>query len=198
MDELDINMMNVLGMEKVNGKISCKKSDIPNEVDVSSLIKFIKPNMDNKDEFNDDKKCRECKGQCCKNMGCYISPDDLISTDEETLRKLLDTGFVSIDWWDCLTVEEDNYCGNGYYLRMRNIDANIVDPAYFGICKILTNTGCSLDFEHRPKGGRQLPARFCGGKRKDEEFEEAAYTKFKCVMDWYPYVSLLEELSSEY
>jgi hypothetical protein len=132
-------------------------------------------------------------------MGCQISPNDLISVDKETIKKLLDTGMVSIDWWDDLEID-NKYIGNGYYLRMRNMASDIVDASWGGICSILTKTGCPLDFKYRPMGGRTLSPVLC--KRsdlKDSDIAEAGgYSKLDAVKEWNQYHDILEELRDEY
>lgn len=53
---------------------------------------------------NEHPICAKCKGICCRNMGCEISPDDVIrwkgEITEQTITELLDTEYISIDWWE--------------------------------------------------------------------------------------------------
>lgn len=170
--------------------------ELPDFLDVNILRLLFVKNTDNEDMMSDKNKCSKCGGYCCKSMGCHISPFDLISIDKDDIKKLLNTGFVSIDWWD--NFEQDDYYGPGYYLRMRNKNSNIVDPAYIGICSILTQAGCALEFQYRPKGGRSLSPYFCNNPNAtEEEHEEKTYTKYKCVLEWHKYHNILKELVDE-
>lgn len=76
----------------------------------------------NTPEFKSTKACAKCGGSCCKNMGCHFSPDDFDEISFDALKSEIDKGFISIDWWE----ESDG--GESYYLRIRNVNAPIVDP----------------------------------------------------------------------
>lgn len=156
---------------------------------IDSFVELIKPNNDDEKIYCNEEACKECRGVCCKNMGCCISPDDLKSVDYDSLKKLLDTGLVSIDWYESL--DHAGYSENGYYLRMRNQNADVIDPAYCGVCSILTNNGCPLDFKHRPKGGRLLNANTCENK-------DPTYSNYECALDWIPHFSILKRLINKY
>jgi hypothetical protein len=184
-DELDKRIDRLLNVQE--------EIELPERIDISSLLIFFKCNYDIENSYCDKHICEECGGSCCKNLGCYISPDDLKSVDYDTIKGLLDTGFVSIDWWTGLKL--DNYEGNGYYLRMKNVGYGIVDQSLGGTCNILTKTGCPLEFRYRPKGGRKLIPGKCSGKSDDEKSD---YEKYDCVLDWFPYIELLEKLIDEY
>ena len=137
-------------------------------------------------DFKNNDYCKKCKGTCCKRMGCHLSPEDIngdITYDK--LKRLLDTGNYSIDWWE----GEESL----YYIRMRNKNANIIDPSWGGECVLLTENGCSLNFENRSKGGRMLLARI-------NEFEKCKdyYSKEDCVHDWQQYSNILKKLFDEF
>lgn len=85
--------------------------------------------------------CKKCGGNCCKSMGCHFSPEDIKGeVTYDKLKLLLDTGNVSIDWYEGNPfIEEQSYFtsffGNFmkvYYLRIRNVDAPIVDGSWGG------------------------------------------------------------------
>lgn len=139
--------------------------------------------INNKVQINENLEvCKECDGRCCKNMGCFISPKDLKSYPKitrEDLIDLLETGYVSIDWYE-------GY-GEEYFLRMRNKKSPIIDPSWGGECVALTMNGCSFKFEDRPYGGRKLiPSKngIC----------PTSYTKKECKDDWKPYIDILDQL----
>lgn len=161
---------------------------LPDSIDVDSLKVLLKKNKDIKEELTSD-MCTSCGGFCCKSMGCGISPEDIISVDYDTIKKLLDTGFVSIDC--CSDEDEEEYC-NTLFLRMRNIGADAIDiSADCGMCSILTQTGCSLDFEYRPKNGRTLSLCF------SEDANTKQYNKLDCIKDWYQYNDILLKIIDE-
>lgn len=141
--------------------------------------------------FINNNPCKACGGKCCKGMGCHLSPEDIkTQITYETLKELLQTGNYSIDWWENYEVE-GKYPVNGYYLRMRNKDAKIVDPSWGGECALLTEHGCPLKFEERPKGGRMLEA-------KENSKCVQHYSKKECADDWFKYYVILNQLVTDY
>ena len=135
--------------------------------------------------------CSKCKGVCCKRAGCHLSPDDVIKLKGSITRiglyELLKTGNYSIDWWDGFEVKKDNFHGKGYYLRMRHVGANIIDPSWGGVCVLLTDNGCPLSYDNRPKSGRLLVP--------DKNYNcITPYSKYDSVCDWYKYWKILNEL----
>ena len=138
------------------------------------------------------KVCAECKGQCCKNMGCYYSPLDFKEISFNSLRQEIDKGHISIDWWEGNPFEENEFViERAYFLRIRNIDSPIVDPSWGGVCSLLTENGCSLSYKNRPKGGRELiPSAIANC--------ETNYSKQDCAKEWYKYDTLLTQLYCYY
>jgi len=163
----------------------------------------------NDDIYGNRLPCEKCGGVCCKRMPCHLSPDDIKGgVSYETLSALLDTGDYAINWWesyqpDGLEYDVDKACEDpnydpppyyhGYYIRARVDGADIVDPSWGGRCVLLTDSGCSLTFEDRPKGGRMVIA-----SEKGIGYCISEYTKEKSVDDWWKYHNLLETLSEEY
>lgn len=152
-------------------------------------------------------KCKRCSQQgvtCCEHLPCYLSPDDVKDKTFEGLCALIDTGLVSLDWWEGdprLTREE---CENdfeaqgyrGFFLRMRGDNRPIVHPAIGLVeCCMLTDDGCSFDYCHRPKGGRELIP--------GEDVEEfggchEGYSKQACAISWMPYHDALQHLYAKF
>jgi hypothetical protein len=107
----------------------------------------------------------------------------------ESLKNIIDKGYISIDWWEGDVFGNNRGCT--YYLRVRNKDADIVDASWGGECILLTNNGCSLSFNERPKGGRGLIPK--------EDFNcEVTYSKKDSCRDWYPYQDILTKLVDIY
>ena len=143
-------------------------------------------------DFKKNDICKTCKGRCCKNMGCNLSPDDIEGdVSYDSLKNLLNTGLYSIDWWESYQTK-NNEITNGYFIRARNKNSNIVDPSWGGECVMLTGTGCPLSFEKRPKGGRYLVA---ANNINDDCIEY--YDKKECADDWFKYYEILYKLVDE-
>lgn len=181
----------ITGLETLIGGHYHKPVNLQENINVESVKRFFKENNDRPEDYCNEELCKSCKGECCKSMGCYIAPDELISVDYNTLKQLLDTGFVSIDWWEHLKID-DGYFERGYFIRMRNQNGDVVDPSWGGVCTALTENGCSFEFKYRPKGGRRLNPIYCKGKETENKL---TYTKRQCAIDWIPYYNILHELA---
>jgi len=140
--------------------------------------------------FENPVVCKECGGKCCKNMGCQFSPDDFQDLSYKALKKKIQQGNISIDWWVGDIDPKKNRLEKTYYLRMRNKGYGIVDGSWGGQC-ILWNpaTGCPLPFEKRPKGARLLIPMV--PKPCDDR-----YTKEMGVMDWRAHHGVLKRLAT--
>ena len=126
-------------------------------------------------------QCALCKGACCKRMACHYSPDDFPEISYEYLKKEIEKGKISIDWWEDIFPE--------YYLRARHVGEPVVCGSWGGKCVNLTEHGCSLPFEERPLGGKALrPREHSGGDCV------SSYKKEQCKNDWKQYSSILEQL----
>ena len=132
--------------------------------------------------------CASCSA-CCENMGCEYSPGDFKIITFESLRKHIERGFTSIDWWEGDPRKNKCEFDRTYFLRARNKNADIVDSSWGGICSLLSETGCTLSFNDRPKGGR-----FLKPKKLDNESCYCEYTKLLCCLDWIPYQEILQQL----
>ena len=141
----------------------------------------------NKNGYPENEMCIMCRGKCCKTMGCHFSPDDFANLSFVFLKNEIAKDFISIDWW------EGDPRPNGtlqqvYFLRIRNKNANIIDPSWGGFCCLLTDSGCSLKFEERPKSGRFLES------KGDYNSCISHYTKKDSAIDWIPHQNVLEKL----
>lgn len=141
--------------------------------------------------------CAECKGECCKRCGCHYSPEDFKEITFDALVAEIDKGHISIDWWDGSPFVEDysgrpkNGINQAYFLRIKNVGANIIDPSWGGVCSLLTDKGCPLSYENRPKGARKLiPYK---GKPCHAE-----YTKNDAAREWFKYDDILKQLVEHY
>ena len=134
--------------------------------------------------------CSKCGGKCCKSYGGLFHPEDFEEISEEALIKIIDQGDVSIDW-----LEPDEDFGYGqriYFLRMRHVDAAVVDPAFVGTCVHLTPTGCDLPFDQRAYGCKTLEV------DDNMNCSKGCYDKYEAAGDWLAYQDELKALKKHY
>lgn len=150
--------------------------------------------------------CKKCKHPCCTSMGCEIFPVDLIKkygeVSLEVIEKLFATGYVSLDWWEGDPRPDKSELPRGYFLRMRNVGAPIVDPSYRGQCMLYDpDKGCKLSFENRPLGGRLLvphPDGECNYDGFENSIMVLEYPKQNIALHWFHYYDILEEAYNKY
>lgn len=135
-------------------------------------------------------RCGECKGHCCKSLGCSLSPADLLrrldrsTLDYDILLEIIKSNDYAIDRF------AGRY-GYTYFLRMRHKCFTFIGVDAYGECIALGENGCMLSEEDRPKGGRTLEpvaAGPCVQHYGREEMEK----------DWRPYRRLLSEIWEKY
>lgn len=160
-------------------------------VDMNKVFeKYFIPSNDTLNENHE--ACKKCGGQCCKGMGCHISPADLRKITKESIIGLIDeTGCISIDWYEGNPIT-GIYDGEYYFLRIRNNDAKIIDPSFGGQCCLLKDNGCPILFHYRPKGARALNP--CDGDTPCSD----GYSKVQCAADWMPYLDIMKEVYEYY
>lgn len=135
--------------------------------------------------------CAKCKGACCKTMGCHYSPSDFKDLSYEGLKKEIEKGYISIDYWEGNPFKDNRDIPRAYFLRIKNKGCEIVDASFGGVCSLLTENGCKLTFNNRPKGGRDLIPAENGRCR-------SLYSKQDCAIEWYKYNHVLTKLAKEY
>lgn len=140
-------------------------------------------------------ECSQCKGRCCKERGCSLSPQDMWQAlglengslpDKEMLVQLLNRpdGRYALDFFS----EKDGPC---FYLRMRHKCYTFIGVDAIGECVALTESGCALTEEERPKGGRFLESKPDGACVQH-------YTREQMCEDWAPYREVLKDIWDEY
>lgn len=152
-------------------------------------------------------ECSQCKGRCCKERGCSLSPQDMwqalerrnalegsvIPTSSEENGKLRETlvqllnrpdGLYALDYFS----EKEGPC---FYLRMRHKCYTFIGVDAIGECVALTENGCCLSQEERPKGGRFLES-------KSDGHCVQHYTREQMCEDWTPYKGVLKDIWEEY
>ena len=123
-------------------------------------------------------------------MGCSLEPEDMIRAMEsremtrENAEFLLQNGQFAIDSF--------HLGGQAfYYLRMKHKCFTFIGVDAMGECIALTDSGCSLAFKDRPKGGRMLEGREGGGCVQH-------YTQEMMIADWEPYQAMLESIWTDW
>lgn len=126
--------------------------------------------MDN----NENKEiCASCGGVCCKHMPGSFFPDDFpIEIRRDRILAGIRAGLYQIDWWEG---EE-----RAYYLRPAVTNDNrVFSPAWRGQCSFLTEKGCPLPFDSRPRTCRELvpahPGKCHGPWKNDKEAAKDAW-----------------------
>lgn len=154
------------------------------------FAKYFIPSAYESSDINTE-LCKKCGGCCCKTMGCHISPFDLKEIILSNIISLIDeSGCISIDWWDGNPITEECNGENVYFLRIKNKNSKVIDPSFGGECSILTDIGCPLLFEYRPRGGRKL--------KPSERECLVGYSKQQCAIDWYNYQDIMKSVYEYY
>lgn len=161
--------------------------------------------------FRPGAECSQCKGRCCRERGCSLSPQDMwqaierridlwscgegavmptCSDEKEKLREILvqllnqPDGLYALDFFS----EKDGPC---FYLRMRHKCYTFIGVDAIGECVALTENGCKLTQEERPRGGRFLES-------KPDGHCVQHYTREQMCEDWAPYKEVLKDIWEEY
>ena len=134
--------------------------------------------------------CSECKGQCCKSLGCSLSPEDLLKTmgsktySLNLILEILQNNHFAIDSF--------SHLGKPFYfLRMQHKCFTFIGVDAMGECIALSDRGCLLTYNDRPKGGKYLEA------REDRQCLQH-YTREEMISDWLPYQPVLSSIWDEY
>jgi hypothetical protein len=129
------------------------------------------------DDFSDciSKRCSRCKGGCCKNFPCTLSPLEFLDIEDiDYMKSILDTGI--------LTIAPGNTDKKYYIIRPRGkndsdyIVSDIV--ASPNECLLRGKKGCLLDPLTRPTEGLlTMP-------REKSKLCECYYSEMKIMDDW--------------
>lgn len=140
--------------------------------------------------------CKECGGRCCKKCGCDYSVKDFHDLTYNGLLQVLtmeDKSIVAA--LNFKTLNNGKFIAEPFlYLRARNVERDVVDLVSMKTrCSLLTDQGCSYDYEHRPFGGRNLvPSRKQDGPcRPDED-------PLEMLKLWEPYQKQLRKIVKNY
>ena len=152
------------------------------------------------DGFQPGEECIICQGKCCREHGCVLAPCDLFRALRGAgipCRMGDEEGQITRETLLAFLQREENLFaidrmhGGLYFLRMRHKCYNFIGVDAMGECVALTEKGCSLAYEERPKGGRYL--------KSSPDFHCAQqYTAEMMAEDWAPFQELLQSIWEEY
>ena len=91
---------------------------------------------------------------------------------------------ISIDWWEGDPRTGKHNDTRVYFLRIKNKESKVIDPSFGGVCSILTDNGCPIPFEYRPRGARDLLPSYIDC--------ETSYSKQYCAIEWYKYQDIMK------
>ena len=132
---------------KYRKKIIIEQVNKYNKNNYYPQFKMNENNFDIKETFCSPEYCKGC-GNCCHNGPCVYSPRDFLDvTSLDYMRRILDTGVVTIVSYNIYTP-----------LIIRNrgrIDAASIacDDGYYNPCILHTEKGCMLPEVYRASGG---------------------------------------------
>ena len=136
-------------------------------------------------------ECDKCKGDCCTNYPCTMSPREFIDIENiNYMKSVLDTGV--------LTIAPSNMGCSFYIIRPRGIkDLDTIVTGYLespNSCILQGPKGCILNPFFRPTDGLLLIPEENNGSI----ICEPHYGDFSIIEDWSKYQNLLKELIKIY
>ena len=112
--------------------------------------------------------CMVCEGRCCKALPGGYHPDDIPSLSVDYIARQLRSGKWAVDCWD------DDV--NVYFLRPATATGNkVMDKSWGGRCKSLSDRGCCLAHDDRPKMCRDLVPDAAGDCPGPSKYAEAMW-----------------------
>ncbi|MBR4351162.1 MAG: hypothetical protein IKP98_02965 [Bacilli bacterium] len=136
-------------------------------------------------------ECAKCKGNCCSNYPCTLSPREFIDINNiEYMKNVLDIGVLAI--------APGNILCKYYIIRPRGSkDLDTIVTGYVeapNSCILQGPKGCILDPLFRPTDGLLLMP-----ERHYKEIKCVPhYSEFKVMEDWLKYQDVLRELRKIY
>lgn len=157
------------------------------------------------DGFMPGEECQKCRGKCCREHGCSLSPKDMEQAliragftiqiprmDDEELNMAILSLLQKESGKDLYAIDRFGTAGGSvYYLRMRHKCHTFIGVDAMGECIALTSEGCGLNEEQRPKGGRFL-------KSSPDGHCMQHYTQEMMENDWRPYQKVLSAIWQKY
>lgn len=153
--------------------------------------------------FRPGAECGQCRGKCCRERGCSLSPEDLqralaqagyadLMKEDEGLREAVLSLLQKESGNALYAIDYFNIAGKPvFYLRMRHKCHTFIGVDAMGECIALAEDGCMLGDGQRPRGGRFLKSSPDGNCVQH-------YTREMMERDWEPYQEILSSIWKEY
>lgn len=131
--------------------------------------------------------CAECKGICCRESPGICWPEDINPFDPDRIVQMVSYERYAIDWYEG-DPRANGDLGRVLYVRAAVSGvADAIHPGWGGECAFLTETGCSLSPDKRPRQCLALvPQENCDCK---EGFDKEA-----AAMVWIPHQNMMENV----
>lgn len=117
--------------------------------------------------------CAGC-GACCRRMPGAAFPEDFPTM--ESVKEAIDSGRWAVDWWEGDPREGHRELDKGLFIRpaTKGSEGLRRDPSWGGECTFLTEQGCELTVNRRPRECRMLAPNPTGPCRGDTESDKQA------------------------
>jgi Fe-S-cluster containining protein len=138
--------------------------------------------------FDNEKVCAACGGECCKRFPGSAFPEDFgLPEDTSRIREALKSGRWCIDWWEGDSTGKREGAWRTLFVRpaIKGKEGRIYDPSWGGECTFLTNSGCSIDSDHRPLGCKKLEPKGGGcilHDNADKKASSIAWVKYEALL----------------
>ena len=154
------------------------------------MFDYLRDGKENIIDLDRLKYCAECGGKCCKGCPGCAWPEDFKEPLLDSLVAAFRSEKWAIDWWEGDPRDGVDELSHGYFVRPAVCDAEgIFDPTWGGPCVFLTESGCELPPDVRPKNCRMLEA-----KTKDCQYHgEHDKPKQDAAIAWIPYQAIILE-----
>ena len=132
--------------------------------------------------------CAACGGKCCKTIPGIYWPSDIVPLTADRIAAMIRADLACIDWWEGpIEPEAPSRC---LFLRGRAVnDHGAITGSWGGQCTQLTEQGCRLEWEARPRVCRELMP---GATLGDDCVVPEGLDKRSCAATWLPYQALLK------
>lgn len=136
--------------------------------------------------------CADCGGKCCKVLAGGAFPEDFKLPLLDSLVGALCSGDWAVDWWEGDPRKGKNELAICYFIRPAHTNAvgEVKDPSWGGVCVFLTDIGCKLPEQDRPKSCRHLkPIAEADGSCTSGK----GTNKESTALAWLPYQAEIEQ-----
>lgn len=128
--------------------------------------------------------CSACGGDCCKYYAGFVSPHDIAEPFEQNLAAMLASDYC-IDPWEG-DLDGPGELSQILMVRPRHTNApdELFDSSWGGVCSMLTDKGCKLSYENRPKVCRELVPNY---EFRSKQHKCVGMSKHDSAKEWRPF-----------